>query len=80
MSYSAVTPAPMRPEPRFVQEPEPEYLRSYEEPWSSRSQEPEEEEEPWNQVRRTAVSATKKSPRSHRLRSWYGLRDPTDPR
>ena len=78
MSYSAVTPAPMEPEPTFVQEPEPEYVRSYEEPWSSRNQE-QAEEDPWNQtqVRRTA---TKKSPRSHRLRSWYGLRDPSDPR
>ena len=75
MSYGAVTPA--EPVPRFVQEPEPEYVRSYEEPWSASNQ--EEEEEPWNQsqIRRTA---TKKSPRSHRLRSWYGLRDPSDPR
>ena len=77
MSYSAVTPAPRS----FVQEPEPEYLRSYEDPWPSRSQAQEEEEEdPWNQTQVRSHQATKKSPRSQRLRSWYGLRDPSDPR
>ena len=75
MSYSAVTPAPRN----FVQEPEPESLRSYEDPWPSRSQ-AQEEEEPWNQTQVRSHQATKKSPRSHRLRSWYGLRDPSDPR